>query len=166
MRIYESLYIVFVLSCVFGHVFGLVFPYWALALADVDRGTYRGYGVSGSQISRSRLSTHPRVDQALPAPPPLRHPVHPAAHVAFFQPGHMYLLAALVEASVALFIYSRLTPIRGGMGEDPKIRALILQETCKASLVPFAIGDIAVTFCALGWETTKNVRGWNVVCRV
>jgi len=105
-------------------------------------------------------------DQALPASPSLRHPIHPAAYVALFQLGHMYLLAALVEASVAFFIYSRLTPIRGAMEKERMRRLLILQEgTCKALLIPFAVGDIgavAVNFYALGWGTIQNVRDWNV----
>jgi hypothetical protein len=80
----------------------------------------------------------------------------------------MYL-AALVEASVAFFIYSRLTPIRGGVEKERTIRALMLQEgTCKALLVPFAIGDvgavIAVAVHALGWEATEDVREWNARC--
>jgi hypothetical protein len=104
-------------------------------------------------------------DQALPASPFLRHPIHPAAYVALFQLGHVYL-AALVQAIVAFFIYSRLTPVRGGVENERMIRALVLQEgACKALLVPFAIGDvgavIAVAFHALGWEATKNVGEWN-----
>jgi len=105
-------------------------------------------------------------DQGLRASPALRHPIHPAAYVALSQLGHMYL-AALVEAIVAFFIYSRLTPISRGMEKERVIRALMLQEgTCKALLVPFAIGDIgaviAVVVHALGWEATKDLREWNV----
>jgi len=105
-------------------------------------------------------------DQRIPVSPPLRHATHPAAYTALFQLGHIYLLAALVEASIAFFIYSRLTPIRGVMQSERTRRVLILQEgTCKALLIPFAIGDIAtiaVILYALGWETVQNVRGWNV----
>lgn len=105
-------------------------------------------------------------DQALPVPPSLQRPIYPAAYVALFQLGHMYLLAALVEASIAFFIYSRLTPIEGGIGKECGRRVLILQEgTCKALLMPFAIGDIgaiAVIFYALGWGTIQNVQEWNV----
>ena len=104
--------------------------------------------------------------QALPILPSLRHPIHPAAYVELFQLGHMYLIAALVEASVAFFIYSRLTPIKGARKQERRRRVLVLQEgTCQALLMPFAIGDIgavAVIFYALGWETMQNVREWNV----
>lgn len=105
-------------------------------------------------------------DQALPSSPLLRHPIHPAVHVSLFQLRHMYLLAALVEATVAFFIYSRLTPIGGGMRKERMRRTLMLQEgACKALLMPFAIGDvgaIAVTLYALGWKSTRNVQEWNV----
>jgi len=105
-------------------------------------------------------------NQAPPASPFLRHPIHPTTYVALFQLGHVYL-AALIEAIVAFFIYSRLTPVRGGMEKDRMIRALVLQEgACKALLVPFAIGDvgavIAVTLHALGWGATEDVREWNI----
>lgn len=106
------------------------------------------------------------VDQAIPASPSLRYSIHPAAHVASFQLGHVFLVA-LVEAIVAFFIYSRLTPIRGGVEKECIMRALMLQEgACKALLVPFAIGDvgavIAVAVHALSWEATNHVREWNV----
>src|SRR5258706_7696328 len=105
------------------------------------------------------------VDQALPVSPSLRYPIHPAAHVPLFQLGHVYL-AALVEAIVAFFIYSRLTAIKGGGEKECIIRAFQLQEgACKALLVPFAIGDvgavIAVAVHALSWEATNHVREWN-----
>jgi hypothetical protein len=106
-------------------------------------------------------------DQAHPASPLLLHHIYPAAYVAFFQPGYIYLLAALVEASIAFFIYSRLSPIRGGMRKDHMKRVLTLQEgACKALLMALAIGDvgaIAVPFYALGWETMKNVREWSII---
>lgn len=105
------------------------------------------------------------VDRALPASPSLRHPIHPAAYVALFQLGHVYI-AALIEAIVAFFIYSRLTPIRGGVEKECMIRALMLQEgACKALLVPFMIGDVGAVIAfavhALSWEATKDVREWN-----
>jgi hypothetical protein len=101
----------------------------------------------------------PCANQALPASPLLRRSIHPAAYITLF-------LAALVEASVAFFIYSRLAPIREGMKKECMRRSLILQEgACKALLVPFAIGDvgaIAVTFYALGWEATEDAQEWSV----
>ena len=98
------------------------------------------------------------VDRALP-------PIHPSAYVALFQPGHVYI-AALIEAIVAFFIYSRLTPIRGGVEKECMSRALMLQEgACKALLVPFVIGNvgavIAVAIHALSWEATKDGQEWN-----
>lgn len=92
-------------------------------------------------------------------------PIHSAAYVALFQPGHVYI-AALIEAVVAFFIYSRLTPIRGGVEKEGMVKALMLQEgVCKALLVPFMIGDvgtvITVAVHALSWEATEDVREWN-----
>ena len=141
------------------------FPGTYYAVFGVIEPTLIALGFTSFSLDPNSNNNNSFSNHAIPTSPFLWYPIHPPAYVAPFQLGQLYL-TALVEAIIAFFIYSRLTPIRGGVEKERRIRTLVLQEgACKALLVPFAIGDvgavIAVAVHALNWEATKDVREWN-----